>query len=69
MPNEFLEGAQMNWGFLKYEIRKFTINYSKTAVKIRKQHKIDLEHKLKNLGSNLWSEENLFYLRKLEETL
>ena len=48
----------MKWEFLKYEIRKFTIDYSKTAAKIRKQHKIDLEHKLKNLENNLTSEEN-----------
>ena len=48
----------MNWEFLKYEIRKFTNYYSKTAAKIRKQHKIDLEQKLKNLENNLTSEEN-----------
>ena len=48
----------MKWEFLKYEIRKFTIDYSKTAAKIRKQHKIDLEHKLKNFENKLTSEEN-----------
>ena len=42
----------MKWEFLKYEIQKFTIDYSKTAAKIRNQHKIDLE-KLKNLENNL----------------
>ena len=36
--NEFLKDAQMKWEFLKYEIRKFTTDYSKTAAKIRKQH-------------------------------
>ena len=56
--NEFLEDAQMKWEFLKYEIRKFTTGYSKTAAKIRKQHKTDLEHKLKDLENNLTSEEN-----------
>ena len=45
------------------------MDYSKKAAKIRKQRKIDLKHKLKNLESNLCSEENLFYLRKFEETL
>ena len=56
--NEFLEDAQMKWEFLKHEIRKFTIDYSRTTGKIRKQHKIDLEHKLKNLENenNLTSE-------------
>ena len=38
--NEFLEDAQMKWEFLKHEIRKFTIDYSKTAAKIRKQHNL-----------------------------
>ena len=44
--------------FLKYEIRKFTFDYAKTAAKMRKQDKIDLEQKLKNLENNLSSEEN-----------
>ena len=56
--NKFLEDAQVKWEFLKYEIQKFTIDYSKTAAKIRKEHKIDLEHKLKNLENNLTSEES-----------
>ena len=45
-------------GIFKYESWKFTIDYSKTAAKIRKQHKIDLEQKLKNLENNWTSEEN-----------
>ena len=36
--NKFLEDGQMKWEFLKYEIQKFTIDSSKTAAKIRKQH-------------------------------
>ena len=56
--SEFLEDAEMKWEFLKYKIRKFTIDYSKTAAKIRKQHKTDLEQKIKNLDNNLTSEEN-----------
>ena len=56
--DEFLEDIQVKSEFLKYEIQKFTIDYSKTAAKIRKQHKIDLEQKLKNLENNLTSEEN-----------
>ena len=49
---------KLGWEFLTYEIRKFKTDYSKTAVKIRKQHLIDLEQKLKNLENNLTSEEN-----------
>ena len=58
--NEFIEDAQTKWEFIKYEIRKFTINYSKTVVKIRKQHKIDLEHKLKNLENNIEENRKLY---------
>ena len=48
----------MKWEFLKYEIWKFTIDYSKKAAKVRKQQKIILEQKLKTLEINLTSEEN-----------
>ena len=48
--NEFLEDVQTKWAFLKYEIRKFMIDYSKTAAKTRKEQKIDLSQKLKNLA-------------------
>ena len=44
--NEFLEDSHSvwtaEWEFLKYEIRKFAMDYSKTAAKTRKQQKIDL---------------------------
>ena len=56
--NEFLEDAQMKWEFLKYESWTFTTDYSKTAAKIRKQHNIDLEQKLKYLENSLTSKEN-----------
>ena len=56
--NEFNKDAQMKSEFLKYEIRKFTIDYSKKAATIRKQQKINLEQKPKNLDNNFTSEEN-----------
>ena len=54
--NELLEDTQMKWEFLKYEIRKCAIDYLKTAAKIGKQLKIDLEHKIENPENNLTSE-------------
>ena len=45
--------VQMKWKFLKYKIQKLTIGYSRTAAKVRKQQKIDLEQKLKNLENKL----------------
>ena len=40
--NEFNKDAQMKQDFLKYEIQRFTIDYSKKAAKIRKEPKINL---------------------------
>ena len=48
----------MKWKFLKYEIRKFAIDYSKKAAKITKQQQVNLELKLKNVECILTSEEN-----------
>ena len=68
--NEFNEDTKVKWEFLKYGIRNFTIDYSKKAAKIRKQQKINLEQKLKNLENNLTSGENRklynHYKKKLE---
>ena len=50
--NKFNEDAQMKWEFLKYEVRKLTIDYSKKAATIRKEQKVNLEQKLKNLENN-----------------
>ena len=46
----------MKWEFLKYEIREFAIDYSKTAAKIRKLEQFIT--KTKNLENDLSSEEN-----------
>ena len=34
--NKFIENAQRKWEFLKYEIQKFTIDYSKSIAKKRR---------------------------------
>ena len=44
---------------LKYEIRKFTINYFKKLAKERKENKTLLESKLKELEGNLNTEDNI----------
>ena len=55
--------------FLKYEIQKFTIDYSKTAAKIRKQHKTNLVQKLKNLENNLTKIRNSLTIIKTNSSL
>ena len=52
-----MKNRQTKREFLKYKIRKFSINYSKTIAKKRKKQIINLELKLKNLENNLNSEE------------
>ena len=44
---------------MKYEIRKFTINYSKRLAKEWKENKSLLENKLKELEGNLNTEDNI----------
>ena len=48
-----MENGQTKWKFLKHEIQKFTIDFSKTIAKKSKRQRINLELKLKNLESNL----------------
>ena len=55
----FIPNAQLKWELLKYEIRKFTINYSKKLAKERKENKTLLENKLKELEGNLNTEDNI----------
>ena len=40
---------QLKWEFLKHEIRKFTIHYTNSLAKERKQKNSNLESKLKKL--------------------
>ena len=65
-----MENVQTKWEFLKYEIRKFTNDYSKTIAKKGKK-RVNLELKLKNLENNLNCEVNTKYIttRKIIQTL
>ena len=50
---------QLKWEFLKYEIRKFTIHYTKDLAKERKQKLSNLESELKKLEISLDDANNL----------
>lgn len=50
--------SQLNWDFLKYGSRKFTIQYSKKISRERKRNRFILEIILKNLKPKLDPEEN-----------
>ena len=44
---------QVKWEYMKFEIRKFTISYSKISAKDNRKIKHDLENKLKDLENDL----------------
>ena len=56
--NECIENAQKKWEFLKYEFENSLLITQKLLLKKREKQRIHLELKLKNLESNLNSEEN-----------
>ena len=59
---EGISDLQVRWEFLKYEIRKFSIEFSKLQAQNTKKEKMFLENKLKKLESNTNCMENLEYI-------
>ena len=45
--------TQLKWELLKYQIHKFTIDYTKHKAKERRKQETYLESELKNLENNL----------------
>ena len=56
--NESPFNRQLKWELLKYEVRKFTIKYTKNLAKEKRQQITNLENQLKKLEENL-DEDNL----------
>ena len=56
--NELSNDPQIKWEFLKYQIRKFTIRFSKTRAKEERKQRDELETTLKSLEKNLSTGEN-----------
>ena len=56
--NEFLFNCRLKWELLKYEVRKFTIKYTKNVAKEKRQQRTNLENQIKELEGKL-DEENL----------
>ena len=44
---------QVRWAYLKYEVRKFSIKFSKAQTKKLRLERVFLERKLKKLESNM----------------
>ena len=57
--NESLYNRQLKWELLKYEVRKFTINYTKQIAKEKKrQQRTNWENQLKILEKCLDEDDN-----------
>ena len=56
--NKSLSNHQLRWELLKYEVWKFTVNYTKIA-KEKRQQRTNLENQLKILEKNLDEDDNL----------
>ena len=65
----FENNAHSLWEFLKYEIRKFTITYSKNKAQMRCEKILYLEKKLNKLEKNLENEETKIQYNTFQEEL
>ena len=59
---ERIRDLRVRWKFLKYEIRKFSIEFSKLQAENTKKEKLFLENKLKKLENNTNYTENSEYI-------
>ena len=60
---------QLRWELLKYEIRKFSIKFSKTKAKSERMKRTDLENKLKNMEKDLDTTKTFKLYTKCKEEL
>ena len=58
--------TQLKWELLKYEIRKFTIDYTKRKAKEKRKQQVYLESELKKLENNLENSDNLRKYERLK---
>ena len=61
--------ARLKWELLKYEIRKFTIDYTKRQAKERRKRQAYLKSELKKLENNLENSDNLRKYESLKNDL
>ena len=61
--------SQLKWELLKYEIRKFTVDYTKRKATESRKKQVYLESELKKLENNLESSENLTKYESIKSNL
>ena len=59
LNSEVFTNSQAKWDFFKYEIRKFTIKFSKCLAHDRKKKKLNFDKKLSTLENDLNNSRNL----------
>ena len=67
--NTCLSNPQLKLELLKYEVRKFTINYTKQIAKEKRQQRIKLENQLKILEKNLDGDDHLSKYNNIKNEL
>ena len=60
---------QVKWEYMKFQIQKFAISYSKIRAKNNRKTKIDLENKLKDLENDLNNYDKLQKYNKIKSEL
>ena len=63
---KFFFNVQLKWEFIKYELRKFTVNYTKHITKEKRQQQANLENQLKMLEKSLDEDDNLIKYNAIE---
>ena len=63
---KFFFNVQLKWEFIKYELRKFTVNYTKHIAKEKRQQQANLENQLKMLEKSLDEDDNLIKYNAIE---
>ena len=63
---KFFFNVQLKWEFIKYELRKFTVNYTKHITKEKRQQQTNLENQLKMLEKSLDEDDNLIKYNAIE---
>ena len=66
--NESLYNRQLKWELIKYEVRKFTINYTEHSEK-KRQQQTNLENQLKMFEKSLDEDDNLIKYNAIKNEL
>lgn len=67
LQNSIVTDKQVKWELLKYEIKKFAINYSKNIAKLKRLNKLTLDQKLESMIKRNISQDSEEYKNIVKE--